>query len=127
MTDGVTGTNSYANPAWTAVWYNDTFHIDFDLEEHTNVYQVRVHMLAGTAGIFYPSKLSVSVSDDGTTWTEVKELTNTEQPAEASVRWFEIDGIDAAGRYVRLSITYDPTVRDGEGTNMFLSEVEIYE
>ena len=94
--------------------------VTYDFEKTHTIDKVRVHTLFGnTSGIKSPQYISVEVSDDGKTFTEVAK--NTYSPSsETSVEWADLTfakPVDA--RFVRVCVKLD-------GTFSFINEIEIY-
>ena len=83
--------------------------------------KVRVNTWAANAsGIAAPSRMIISASDDGETWTAVGDLTLGKG---GTVYWAEGDFEATTSRYVRLQSCW----LTGTGVFTFINEIEIYE
>jgi len=123
LTDGVLApTASYTDPNWVGFWSTEPFAILIDLGKSVPITQVRSHHMAGIAGITWPTRFFVMVSDDQITWSEPLEIVEPDYtPSEAQMRWISFDNLNLQGRYVQL-VYFPPT----EGKNIFISEIEVY-
>ena len=91
--------------------------VTFDLGNSYKVNKIRVHMLNIASYGIYPANLSISVSNDGKTFTEYKGTFKTQ--TEDGFYWCELDNIVAVGRYVKISFART-------GSWVFLNEIELY-
>ncbi len=109
-----------ATRAWRTTDAADTF-ITIDLRRTLQFDRVDLYAVGGAFnyGEAFPENVSVSVSDDGTTWREVKTVTDIPVPER---RAFTIDLGAQTARYIRLDIT-DIQNRFGY---VALDEIEVY-
>lgn len=123
LTDGIVASeNVYWDTKWVGVWIDQPWIVTIDLGASMPITQLRSHHLAGTAGIWWPTSISVSVSENGATWSEPVELVIDEERPDAAVSdWFVVGDLNVQGRWVM--ITYGPP---SGGGNMFVSEIEVY-
>jgi len=123
LTDGiVSDSTSYTNPNWVGFWSTQPFAIVLDLGRSVPIQRIRSHHMAGIAGITWPTRLFVMVSDDQVSWSEPLEIEEPQyMPNETQLRWFSFDNLNLQGRYVQL-VYFPPS----EGRNIFISEIEVY-
>ncbi|MBQ5842441.1 MAG: discoidin domain-containing protein [Clostridia bacterium] len=90
-----------------------------DLEKETDISFLRAHICnGGTAGINAPKNAKVSVSNDGTNFTDIGELPISTDPS--AIYWSHLETENVTARYVKFTFTPN-------GLFVFLNEVEVYE
>ncbi len=134
LTDGVAGDKLTYDKDEASTWfgfYNNNDAPDtnapgklgtvtFDFEKLHSIRKVKVHTLFGdTSGIKSPQYISVEVSDDGKTFTEVAKQTYTPS-STTDIKWADLTlEKPATGRYVRICVKLDSTFA-------FINEIEVY-
>ncbi len=126
LTDGVASDTEEFNSEWFGLYkgtsdgintVNGVGTIVVDLESVYDITRVRAHFRnANDSGVGAPTKVTVSVSDDGETFTKAGNLTI--DTAENSIYWAELYG-SAKGRYVQFDVELGNTFA-------FLNEIEVY-
>lgn len=121
LTDGVYGGTKFSNPAYVGRIWQGSRIVTIDLGEPGTVRKIGVNVLQDNAnGIFFPSKVSFSVSLDGRKWERLQDgesrlPTTLTGPATQTIG---IDGIDKTARYVKLEVPV-------EASWMFMDEIEV--
>ncbi len=119
-------------PIWydkTAVGWLGPKPIEFtiDLGAVSPIRGVALRVAAGQAGVGWPERIRVSVSDTGEQFAplgDVMKLTPARSPANGyAVLWLRADQLKAHGRFVRFVVTPSDT---GNGVYFILDEVEVY-
>lgn len=108
LTDGNYEATAWDDGSWLGLKdpsMNVTYIID--LEEVSPIVEVSGYFVQTLYGIDFPKKLSVSVSEDKTTWSDAVEQSFLERPSEpASTGWAVVKFPKAVtGRYVKIVAT----------------------
>ncbi len=131
LTDGVFAVEAkYSDPAYVGLSSNSAYYTEnnnvnvvVDLGESKDIYSVLISVSHENGnGIKAPSKITVSVSDDKTTWSDPIELAYTEELVTGLLAKATAD-VNSSGRYVKY--TLEPAAEGGSW--MFIDEVEVYE
>ena len=135
LTDGqANGAMAYDN-SWFAFYCNGTDnsilnapdkqgYVIIDLGSEKNVNAIRINFANNTgAGICSPEKVTVSFSNDGTTFEKAGRMplyiaTAEDTTHDNKVYWSELE-VEGTARYVKVDITLI-------GTFVFLNEIEVY-
>ncbi|WP_455612802.1 glycoside hydrolase family 20 protein [Bacteroides congonensis] len=102
LTDGIRGDWTYGDGRWQGFINGDRLDVTVDLEAATSIHSVTAaFMQVIGAEVFLPASVTISVSDDGTNFTELKHQT-FEVTKEVPIKFTDIswEG-NAQGRYVR--------------------------
>ena len=102
LTDGIRGDWTYGDGRWQGFINGDRLDVTIDLETATSIHSVTAaFMQVIGAEVFLPASVTISVSDDGTNFTELKHQT-FEVTKEVPIKFTDIswEG-NAQGRYVR--------------------------
>lgn len=102
LTDGIRGDWTYGDGCWQGFIDSDRLDVTIDLEAATAIHSVTAaFMQVIGAEVFLPASVTISVSDDGTNFTELKhqtfEVTKANPIKFTDISW---EG-NARGRYVR--------------------------
>ena len=102
LTDGIRGDWTYGDGCWQGFIDGDRLDVTIDLEAATAIHSVTAaFMQVIGAEVFLPASVTISVSDDGTNFTELKhqtfEVTKANPIKFTDISW---EG-NARGRYVR--------------------------
>ena len=104
--DGIRGTSSFKSGDWIG-WHKTAVDILVDMGETEPYSNVTVGMLSENGShIFYPSQISVSVSEDGESYTVVAEEEYEPNPygTPDSLNDFGFDIPQTSARYVKISL-----------------------
>ena len=130
LTDGVTiGENVYYGDKTLIGWGGDSDIpvVTIDLGEEKSVSGVTYFAYGGMDGIAVPMAVTVEVSADGETWTEVTCLSSEVNKTVSELSWastgfiseFELTPTaEATARFVKLTFTK-------EGSFVFLTEIQV--
>lgn len=102
LTDGIRGDWTYGDGRWQGFINGDRLDVTIDLEAATIIHSVTAaFMQVIGAEVFLPASVTISISDDGTNFTELKHQT-FEVTKEVPIKFTDIswEG-NAQGRYVR--------------------------
>lgn len=113
LLNGITGSDSH-NDGFMQGFNSRDFDVQIDLGASESFTEVVGSFLqsAGT-WIYLPREMVVSVSDDGSSWTEVARTTHDIDPSKTpTTRYQLVVKGDFAGRYVRV-VGVNPPTRDG--------------
>lgn len=102
LTDGIRGDWTYGDGRWQGFINGDRLDVTIDLETATSIHSVTAaFMQVIGAEVFLPASVTISISDDGTNFTELKHQT-FEVTKEVPIKFTDIswEG-NAQGRYVR--------------------------
>lgn len=102
LTDGIRGDWTYGDGCWQGFIDSDRLDVTIDLEAATAIHSVTAaFMQVIGAEVFLPASVTISVSDDGTNFTELKhqtfEVTKANPIKFTDISW---EG-NVRGRYVR--------------------------
>ncbi len=92
----------------------------YNLSDNCTINKVRVHVaLCNTSGIQSPKKITVSISEDGTNYTEFASKSYEIPEKDATdTAWEEFTGAARVGRYVKVTVELHTVFA-------FLNEVEV--
>lgn len=128
----VDGKGTTGEPMWydkaCAGWLGpEPIEFTIDLGEVSPIRGVALRAAAGKAGVSWPKRIMLSVSDTGEKFAplgDVMKHSPTKLPATTyDVVWIRADALKTHGRFVKFIIT--PTDNNG-GMYCFLDEVEVY-
>lgn len=102
LTDGIRGDWTYGDGCWQGFIDGKRLDVTIDMETKTSIHSVTAaFMQVIGAEVFLPASVTISISDDGTNFTELKHQT-FEVTKEVPIKFTDIswEG-NAQGRYVR--------------------------
>lgn len=102
LTDGKRGDWTYGDGSWQGFISKDRLDVTVDLEAETSIHSVSASFMQVVgAEVFLPESVIISISEDGTNFTELKHETFTVNK-EVAIKFTDIawEGT-AKGRYVR--------------------------
>lgn len=102
LTDGKRGDWTYGDGSWQGFISKDRLDVTVDLEAETSIHSVSASFMQVVgAEVFLPESVIISISEDGTNFTELKHETFTVNK-EVAIKFTDIawEG-SAKGRYVR--------------------------
>lgn len=102
LTDGIRGDWTYGDGCWQGFIDGDRLDVTIDMETVTPIHSVTAAFMQVTgAEVFLPESVTISVSDDGTNFTELEHRT-FEVAKEIPIRFTDISWKgNATGRYIR--------------------------
>lgn len=130
LVDGIRGPQNIKMNEWVA-WHGDPVDITIDLEQTEPYNSVTLGMVSDKPySVFFPSKLSVSVSDDGENFKEVvAEEYQVEGENDLDVlKDFTLAFPETSSRYVRISVHPVPVIPQwhyvaGGKTRVYIDEI----
>lgn len=102
LTDGIRGDWTYGDGCWQGFIDGDRLDVTIDMETVTPIHSVTAAFMQVTgAEVFLPESVTISVSDDGTNFTELEHRT-FEVAKEIPIQFTDISWKgNATGRYIR--------------------------
>lgn len=102
LTDGIRGDWTYGDGAWQGFISKNRLDVTIDLEAETSIHSVSAaFMQVVGAEVYLPVSVTISVSDDGTNFTELSHQT-FELDRETAIKFTDVSWKgDARARYVR--------------------------
>lgn len=102
LTDGIRGDWTYGDGSWQGFISDNRLDVTIDMEKETSIHSVTAaFMQVVGAEIFLPETVVISISDDGTHFTELRNQ-HFEVSKETPIRFTDISWQgEAKGRYVR--------------------------
>ncbi len=127
LTNVIRGTKNFHDGQWLGWLGMDTVTLALDMEELTEVSEVRVGaMYCQSAGIFYPTKVVVLVSADG---KQFKEVGNIAEPCEirgkTTLKDFVLQFDTEKARYIKIVLTNAVPPKGGDAW-LFIDEVLVF-
>ena len=102
LTDGIRGDWTYGDGSWQGFISDNHLDVTIDMEKETSIHSVTAaFMQVVGAEVFLPETVVISISDDGTHFTELRKQ-HFEVSKETPIRFTDISWQgEAKGRYVR--------------------------
>ena len=102
LTDGIRGDWTYGDGSWKGFISDNRLDVTIDMEKETSIHSVTAaFMQVVGAEVFLPETVVISISDDGTHFTELRKQ-HFEVSKETPIRFTDISWQgEAKGRYVR--------------------------
>lgn len=102
LTDGIRGDWTYGDGCWQGFIDGDRLDVTIDMETVTPIHSVTAAFMQVTgAEVFLPESVTISVSDDGTNFTDLEHRT-FEVAKEIPIQFTDISWKgNATGRYIR--------------------------
>lgn len=102
LTDGIRGDWTYGDGCWQGFINGQRLDVTIDMEAETSIHSVTAaFMQVVGAEVFLPASVTISISDDGINFTELKHQT-FEVTKEVPIKFTDISWVgNAQGRYVR--------------------------
>ena len=102
LTDGIRGDWTYGDGSWQGFISDNRLDVTIDMEKETSIHSVTAaFMQVVGAEVFLPETVVISISDDGTHFTELRKQ-HFEVSKETPIRFTDISWQgEAKGRYVR--------------------------
>ena len=120
LTDGIRGDWTYGDGSWQGFISDNRLDVTIDMEKETSIHSVTAaFMQVVGAEVFLPETVVISISDDGTHFTELRKQ-HFEVSKETPIRFTDISWQgEAKGRYVR----YQAQARSEFGGWIFTDEI----
>ncbi|AVM50748.1 family 20 glycosylhydrolase [Capnocytophaga sp. oral taxon 878] len=127
LTNVIRGTKNFHDGQWLGWLGMDTITLALDMEELTEVSEVRVGAMdCQSAGIFYPTKVVVLVSADG---KQFKKVGNIAEPCEirgkTTLKDFVLQFDTEKARYIKIVLTNAVPPKGGDAW-LFIDEVLVF-
>ena len=102
LTDGIRGDWTYGDGSWQGFILDNRLDVTIDMEKETSIHSVTAaFMQVVGAEVFLPETVVISISDDGTHFTELRKQ-HFKVSKETPIRFTDISWQgEAKGRYVR--------------------------
>lgn len=102
LTDGIRGDWTYGDGSWQGFISDNRLDVTIDMEKETSIHSVTAaFMQVVGAEVFLPETVLISISDDGTHFTELRKQ-HFEVSKETPIRFTDISWQgEAKGRYIR--------------------------
>lgn len=133
LTNGLRGSNKQSDFEWCG-WYDEDATFTIDLGKTEAINEITIDCITNYGmGAHIPGRITLSVSDDNQTYTQVAERSFTpEEIFREGIRIEDktFDNLKAAGRYLRVALRNpgkcpDDHTRPGQGTWMYIDEVTV--
>ena len=127
LTNVIRGTKNFHDGQWLG-WLGDDVTLTLDLEQATEVREVRIGAMdAQASGIYFPVKFMVSLSNDGKNYREV--ATHNEPCVVrgiATLKDFVLKFSPTEARYIELTLKNVKTPPKGGDAWLFIDEILVF-
>ena len=127
LTNVIRGTKNFHDGQWLG-WLGDDVTLTFDLEQATEVREVRIGAMdAQASGIYFPVEFIVSLSNDGKNYREV--ATHNEPcvvRGKATLKDFVSKFSPTEARYIKLTLKNVKTPPKGGDAWLFIDEILVF-
>ena len=127
LTNVIRGTKNFHDGQWLG-WLGDDVTLTLDLEQATEVREVRIGAMdAQASGIYFPVKFMVSLSNDGKNYREV--ATHNEPcvvRGKATLKDFVLKFSPTEARYIKLTLKNVKTPPKGGDAWLFIDEILVF-
>ena len=127
LTNIIRGTKNFHDGQWLG-WLGDDVTLTLDLEQATEVREVRIGAMdAQASGIYFPVKFMVSLSNDGKNYREV--ATHNEPcvvRGKSSLKDFVLKFSPTEARYIKLTLKNVKTPPKGGDAWLFIDEILVF-
>ena len=127
LTNVIRGTKNFHDGQWLG-WLGDDVTLTLDLEQVTEVREVRIGAMdAQASGIYFPVKFMVSLSNDGKNYREV--ATHNEPcvvRGKATLKDFVLKFSPTEARYIKLTLKNVKTPPKGGDAWLFIDEILVF-
>ena len=126
LVNAVRGTKNFHDGQWLA-WLNDDMEAIIDLSEQKSIEKVVLGSMENQGpGIFFPTMVEVSTSNDGEVFENVGTITRAFAPnGNPVLKDFIIEFEPKQARYVKVKAKNLKTAPNGSGTWLFVDEILI--
>ena len=127
LTNVIRGTKNFHDGQWLG-WLGDDVTLTLDLEQATEVSEVRIGAMdAQASGIYFPVKFMVSLSNDGKNYREV--ATHNDPcvvRGKATLKDFVLKFSPTEARYIKLTLKNVKTPPKGGDAWLFIDEILVF-
>ena len=127
LTNVIRGTKNFHDGQWLG-WLGDDVTLTLDLEQATEVREVRIGAMdAQASGIYFPVKFMVSLSNDGKNYRKV--ATHNEPcvvRGKATLKDFVLKFSPTEARYIKLTLKNIKTPPKGGDAWLFIDEILVF-
>ena len=127
LTNVIRGTKNFHDGQWLG-WLGDDVTLSLDLEQATEVREVRIGAMdAQASGIYFPVEFIVSLSNDGKSYREV--ATHNEPcvvRGKATLKDFVLKFSPTEARYIKLTLKNVKTPPKGSDAWLFIDEILVF-
>lgn len=127
LTNIIRGTKNFHDGQWLG-WLGDDVTLTLDLEQATEVREVRIGAMdAQASGIYFPVEFIVSLSNDGKNYREV--ATHNEPcvvRGKSSLKDFVLKFSPTEARYIKLTLKNVKTPPKGGDAWLFIDEILVF-
>ena len=127
LTNVIRGTKNFHDGQWLG-WLGDDVTLTLDLEQATEVREVRIGVMdAQASGIYFPVKFMVSLSNDGKNYRKV--ATHNEPcvvRGKATLKDFVLKFSPTEVRYIKLTLKNVKTPPKGGDAWLFIDEILVF-
>lgn len=127
LTNVIRGTKNFHDGQWLG-WLGDDVTLTLDLEQATEVREVRIGAMdAQASGIYFPVKFMVFLSNDGKNYREV--ATHNEPcvvRGKATLKDFVLKFSPTEARYIKLTLKNVKTPPKGGDAWLFIDEILVF-
>ena len=127
LTNVIRGTKNFHDGQWLG-WLGDDVTLSLDLEQATEVREVRIGAMdAQASGIYFPVEFIVSLSNDGKNYREV--ATHNEPcvvRGKATLKDFVLKFSPTEARYIKLTLKNVKTPPKGGDAWLFIDEILVF-
>ena len=127
LTNVIRGTKNFHDGQWLG-WLGDDVTLTLDLEQATEVREVRIGAMdAQASGIYFPVEFIVSLSNDGKNYREV--ATHNEPcvvRGKATLKDFVLKFSPTEARYIKLTLKNVKTPPKGGDAWLFIDEILVF-
>ena len=127
LTNIIRGTKNFHDGQWLG-WLGDDVTLTLDLEQATEVREVRIGAMdAQASGIYFPVEFIVSLSNDGKNYREV--ATHNEPcvvRGKATLKDFVLKFSPTEARYIKLTLKNVKTPPKGGDAWLFIDEILVF-
>nr|WP_155285244.1 family 20 glycosylhydrolase [Capnocytophaga felis] len=127
LTNIVRGTKNFHDKEWLA-WLVNNASVVIDLEENTEIEKVIVGAMENQgSGIYFPTKIELSVSSDGKNYIKINEISHPHASnGYAVLKDFNFEFEKQKVRFVKLEIQNLGHPPKGGDSWMFIDEIQIF-
>ena len=127
LTNVIRGTKNFHDGQWLG-WLGDDVTLTLDLEQATEVREVRIGAMdAQASGIYFPVKFMVSLSNDGKNYRKV--ATHNEPcvvRGKATLKDFVLKFSPTEARYIKITLKNVKTPPKGGDAWLFIDEILVF-
>jgi len=127
LTNVIRGAKNFHDEQWLG-WLGDDVTLTLDLEQATEVREVRIGAMdAQASGIYFPVKFMISLSNDGKNYREV--ATHNEPcvvRGKATLKDFVLKFSPTEARYIKLTLKNVKTPPKGGDAWLFIDEILVF-